>query len=124
MDFEKYPEWNPFVISISGKAAVGETIKIVLQQPEGKTMTFKPKLLACEENKEFRWLGHLLIKGIFDGEHVFKMKEIAGNKTKLVQSENFKGMLVSMFWKDLNTKTIKGFEMMNKALKSRAEGMI
>ena len=121
MEFEKYPEWNPFVTSIHGKAQVGEGLKVVLNQPESKPMTMKPKCLVAEVNTEFRWLGHLLFPGIFDGEHIFKMKTLDGGKTKFIQSENFKGLLVPVFWKMLNTKTIKGFEMMNKALKERAE---
>ena len=120
-DFSKYPDWNPFVKSVEGKVAVGTAFKVKLQQPEGKIMTFKPKCLAFEENREFRWIGHLFIKGLFDGEHVFKLKPIEGNKTKFVQCENFKGILVSLFWKDLNTKTIKGFEMMNRKLKEISE---
>jgi hypothetical protein len=121
MDFSKYPEWNPFVKSLEGNVVEGGKFKVVLQLPEGKVMTFKPRCLTLQENKEFRWMGHLLISGLFDGEHIFKMRKIDDKKTKLVQCENFKGMLVPMFWKQLNSKTIKGFEMMNRALKDRAE---
>ena len=121
MDFEKYPEWNPFVKSISGNATEGGNLKVILQQPDGKPMTFKPKCLVAEPNTEFRWLGHLFIKGLFDGEHIFKLREREGGKTKLVQCENFNGLLLPLFWKQLNTKTISGFELMNTALKNRAE---
>lgn len=120
-DFSNYPKWNPFVISLKGEVKKGHSFRVILQQPEGKKMSFKPVCLVFDENKEFRWQGSLLVKGIFDGEHIFKMKEIAGGKTKFVQSENFKGILVPLFWKSLNSKTIKGFEMMNRSLKSRAE---
>ena len=120
-DFKSYPEWNPFVKSITGKVEEGATFKVVIHPPDGKAMTFKPKCLIYKENMEFRWLGHLFVPGLFDGEHVFKMKTVDKGRTKLVQSENFKGILVSMLWKQLNTKTLKGFEMMNKALKDRAE---
>jgi hypothetical protein len=120
-DFDKYPEWNPFVKSFEGEIAEGNRFKVQLHLPEGKPMTFKPKCLAFKENEEFRWLGHLGIKGIFDGEHIFKMKEIEGGKTKFVQCENFGGILLSMMWKSINPKTVKGFEMMNQALKERAE---
>lgn len=121
MDFSSYPSWNPFVKSLEGKVVEGGKFKVVLQQPEGKMMTFKPTCLSLQENKEFKWLGHLFIKGLFDGEHVFKMRKIDDKRTKLVQCENFKGLLVPLFWKDLNSKTIKGFEQMNRALKERAE---
>jgi len=121
MDFDKYPEWNPFIKSIEGKREVGSRLRVVLQQPESKPMTVKPKCLAVTENKEFRWMGRLLISGIFDGEHMFKLKELEGDRTKFVQCENFKGILIPLYWKMLNTKTIKGFELMNSALKQRAE---
>ena len=121
MDFEKYPEWNPFIKSISGNATVGGNLKVVMQQPDSKSMTFKPKCLTAEPNKEFRWLGHLFIKGLFDGEHIFKLREREGGTTKLVQCENFNGLLLPLFWKQLNSKTISAFEQMNTALKNRAE---
>lgn len=121
MDFEKYPEWNPFVKSISGEAKVGGNLKVVLQQPDSKPMTFKPTCLSADVNTEFRWQGHLLVKGLFDGEHIFKLREREGGRTKLVQCENFKGLLLPLFWKQLNSKTILGFEQMNTALKNRAE---
>ena len=121
MDFEKYPEWNPFIKSISGNATVGGNLKVVMQQPDSKSMTFKPKCLIAEPNKEFRWLGHLFIKGLFDGEHIFKLREREGGTTKLVQCENFNGLLLPIFWKQLNSKTISAFEQMNTALKNRAE---
>jgi hypothetical protein len=121
MDFEKYPEWNPFIKSISGEAKVGGKLKVVMQQPDSKPMTFKPKCLTSEPNKEFKWLGHLLVKGIFDGEHIFKLREREDGTTKLVQCENFNGLLLPFFWKQLNSKTISAFEQMNAALKNRAE---
>lgn len=120
-DFEKYPEWNPFIKSIQGDIRVGSQFKAIIQLPESKAMTFKPKCLVKDDNKEFRWLGHLFIPGLFDGEHIFKMKAIEGGKTKLVQCENFKGLLLPLFWKQINTKTIQGFESMNRAIKEKAE---
>ena len=123
MDFEKYPEWNPFIKSISGDAQVGGNLKVVMQQPDSKPMTFKPKCLTAEPNKEFRWLGHMFVKGIFDGEHIFKIRERDGGTTKLVQCENFNGLLLPFLWKQLNSKTISAFEQMNSALKKRAESV-
>ena len=68
MDFEKYSEWNSFILKISGKQKEGEYLNV---QMEG--MRFKPKVIKIICGKEFRWLGHLLFKGIFDGEHIFKI---------------------------------------------------
>ena len=120
-DFEKYPEWNPFITSIKGNLQEGAKLNARIELVDSKAMTFKPTCLKAEHNSELRWLGHLLVKGIFDGEHIFKMKAIEGGKTKFVQAENFSGLLVPMMWKSLEPKTLKSFGMMNKALKERAE---
>ena len=123
-DFDTYPEWNPFIKSFEGKPAEGERFKVTIQQPGSKPMTFKPKCLKFERNKEFRWLGHLFIKGIFDGEHIFELIPAENGKTKFIQRENFNGILVPLLWNQLETKTTKGFEMMNEKLKELAENGI
>ena len=120
-DFEHYAQWNPFIRSIQGKVRPGSKFKVVLQPPDAKPMTFKPRCLKLEEHKEFRWLGHLFISGLFDGEHIFKLIDNGNGTTRFIQQENFKGLLVPLLWKQLNTKTRRGFEMMNEKLKELAE---
>ncbi len=120
-DFKKYPEWNPFITSIEGKAEVGTKIKARLQPPGAKGMTFTPKILAFEMNKEFRWLGHLLFPGLFDGEHGFELIDHGNGTTTFIQKENFKGILVPFFSSMLDLNTVNGFRLMNEKLKERAE---
>jgi len=84
-------------------------------------MTFTAKVLAFEKNKEFRWLGHLFIKGLFDGEHCFQLTDNGDGSTTFRQSEQFGGILVPLFNKMIEVNTRNGFEAMNKKLKERAE---
>lgn len=115
-DFEKYPEWNSFIKSVSGDVKVGNQIAIKLQG-----MTFKPVVLNFKENSELKWLGHLWFKGLFDGEHKFKLTDNGNGTTDFEQSEYFSGILVKLFSKSLDKDTKNGFEQMNKELKLRAE---
>jgi hypothetical protein len=115
-DFEKYPEWNPFIQSISGELAVGKHLRVQLQG-----MLFKPLILSLDRNTEFSWLGKLWLKGLFDGEHRFYLSENADGSTTFEHSEKFRGILVNFLWKSLDTDTRKGFEAMNQQLKQRAE---
>jgi len=85
-------------------------------------MTFKPRVKAAHPPREFAWLGHLFIPGLFDGEHRFVIEETENGGTRLTQREEFRGVLVGMFWKSLEPSTRRGFEAMNAALKLRAEG--
>lgn len=96
-DFQNYPNWNPFIKSITGNVAVGNKIVARLEPPEVSGMTFKPKVLQFDENKKFRWLGHLLFPGLFDGEHQFELIDNANGTTTFIQSEKFNGILVPLF---------------------------
>lgn len=83
-------------------------------------MTFKPEVLKVDVNKEFRWKGKLLLKGIFDGEHYFQLMDLGDGTTHFVHGESFIGLLVPLMGGAL-TKTKMGFELMNEALKRECE---
>ena len=120
-NFANYPNWNPFIKSLTGDVKVGNTITAKMFPPNASPMTFKPKVLAFEKNKELRWLGHLLFKGLFDGEHIFELKDSGNGTTTFYQSEIFTCILVSLFAKQLDNNTRRGFVLMNEKLKEMAE---
>ncbi len=120
-NFNNYPNWNPFIKSIKGEVKVGNKITVRIEPPESKGMTFKPKVLTFEPNKELSWLGHLMFAGLFDGEHKFELIDNGNGITTFRQSEEFKGILVPLFKKQLDNNTKRGFEEMNKKLKELAE---
>lgn len=120
-NFAAYPGWNPFITSVEGNVAVGNTIRVRLCQPGGTPMTMRPKVLVFAKNKEFRWIGRLGFRGLFDGEHSFEIIDNGNGSVMFIQRETFRGILVPLFAKMLDHKTIKGFEQMNEALKIRAE---
>lgn len=120
-NFEAYPDWNPFVKTISGNPQVGETLQVDLQQPGKKPMRFRPQVLVCIEEKELRWLGSMGLPRIFDGEHVFHLLEEPDGTCRFIQYECFRGMLVPFLNKMLEHDTRAGFEQMNRALKERCE---
>ena len=120
-DFDAYPEWNPFIRSFGSIPEPGHTFDVTIQPPGKKAMTFKPVCLALIPEKELRWLGHLIITGLFDGEHVFEIKKIDQTHTLFIQRENFKGVLVPLLWRLISSQTKSGFDQMNEKLKQRAE---
>jgi hypothetical protein len=120
-DFDAYPEWNPFIRSIEGDAEVGSQLSVRIEPPGARGMTFKPTVRAVEPTRELRWLGRLLLPGLFDGEHRLAIEPLDGGRSRFVQSERFNGLLVGLFGKTL-AATERGFHDMNAALKRRAEG--
>lgn len=120
-DFEGYPDWNPFVRSLRGRFEVGESLEVRLEPPGSRGMTFKPRVTAFEDGRELRWLGHLLVPGLFDGEHQFRVEPVDAHRSLLVQREDFKGLLSGLMLRLIGDRTRGGFEAMNQAIKERAE---
>jgi hypothetical protein len=118
--FESYSEWNPFIRSITGKAELGARLEVRIEPPGGRGMSFKPTVLEAEPGRELRWLGRVLVPGIFDGEHSFRIEPADDAHVRFIQAERFSGALVPLFGKTLG-QTERGFSEMNEALKARAE---
>ncbi len=119
--FSRYAAWNPFIKSLRGEVKTGSRIVVRLEPPNAKGMTFKPKVLVFEPQKEFRWIGHLLFPGLFDGEHRFELIDNGDGTTTFIQAERFKGILVRFLSNMLDNQTVNGFRMMNEKLKEEAE---
>ena len=118
--FGAYPEWNPFIRSIEGEAKVGSRLKIRIEPPGARGMTFRPTVRAAEPARELRWLGRLLLPGLADGEHRLALEPLAGGRSRFIQSERFSGLLVGLLGGTL-AATERGFQQMNEALKRRVE---
>ncbi len=120
-DFASFSQWNPFIRRASGNVGVGERLEVCIQPSGARGRTFRPTVVKAEPNRELRWLGRLLIPGIFDGEHIFSIEPLGTNRLRFVQREIFTGLLVPLFTRQLDTNVRRGFEEMNHALKVRAE---
>ena len=120
-DFKNYPIWNPFITSIKGEVTMGNTITVRIVPPGNKGMTIKPEVKAMVPNKRLSWQGHLLVTGIFDGEHSFELVENLNGTTTFIHSEQFNGLLVPFMKKFLDQQVKMGFELMNQKLKEAVE---
>ena len=120
-DFERYPEWNPFILKIAGTLQTGSRLKAVVQTPNLPKITIRPLLLNVEVGRELRWLGYWMIPRIFDGEHLFAIEPLGASRVNFVQKELYTGLLVPLIWGKMAGNIRLGFEMMSQALKERIE---
>jgi hypothetical protein len=116
----EYAGWNPFITSFEGELVAGGRLEVRIAPPGGRPMTFRPTITEVEDGKRLEWLGRLLLPGIFDGRHSFRLEAIGPGRTRLTQGEEFSGILVPFTGKMLE-QTRAGFEAMNEALRLRAE---
>jgi hypothetical protein len=119
-DIDRWPEWNPFA-KASGRLAVGETLEVTIRPPGKSPMTFRPAVVRLDPGVELRWLGHLGMPGIFDGEHGFRIEGEGDARCRFRHFETFKGVLTGPLLWLAGDATRRGFETMNLALKARAE---
>ena len=118
-DFAAYPEWSSFLRRIEGEARAGARLRVTAELSGRKPMTFRPTVRIAEPGRELRWLGRVLMPGLFDGEHAFILEERTGG-CRLRHEETFHGLLVPAFGGVL-ADTERGFAAFNAALKQQAE---
>jgi hypothetical protein len=119
-DFASYPDWNPFIKTISGDLRVGSRLAVRIAPTGGAGMAFTPVVTEMRGSAVLEWLGRLFIPGIFDGRHRFELVPLADGTTSFTQSETFAGLLVPLFSSTLKA-TERGFIAANEALKTRSE---
>ncbi len=120
MDFDAYPDWNPFITRIEGEQREGGKLRADLTPAGGKTTTFKPTVQVFEDGRELTWLGRLLIPGIFDGRHTLRVQP-RDDASTFIQREQFAGLISGLLLRFIGENTEQGFKDMNAALKERAE---
>jgi hypothetical protein len=121
IDFNSYPQWNPFIRQITGAPVVGTTLKLNLNTSRGKNRSYKPTVTKVEPSHELRWHGKLFIPGIFDGERIFIIESLKTNRIRFVHMEIFTGLVVSLIGNRLDKDMYQSFVKMNDAFKEKVE---
>jgi hypothetical protein len=116
-DFPGWSRWNPFIRAIAGDLTPGARLTTEMHPSGGRPMTFRPMVDAVVRGESFGWRGRLLVPGLFDGHHTFRLAPIAGG-TQLIHAESFTGLLLLAM--DVE-KFRPDFIAMNLALKAEAE---
>jgi len=120
IDFLRYGEWNPGFVNFAGRPEVGQRLDITFTPRDGKRpMSMRPTVIEVEPGKRFRWLGHLLVPGLFDGEHRFEIHEAEPGRVTFVQGERFRGVLLPFLRGMLDRDTLPMFHRVNEAFARR-----
>jgi len=117
MNFQEHDQWNDFLRIQSGEKKVGDKIKVDFLSNGKVKMTMKPTVVKIEENEVFEWIGNLGIKGIFDGHHQFRFKDIGNHQTEFIQAEDFSGLLIRLLMKSVIEPTAIQFKELNENFK-------
>jgi hypothetical protein len=121
-DFDNYKRWNSQLEYLGGEIKPGGKLHLKLSAEGTAPYVFKPTITYWEENATFGWLAITGIPGVFDGEHFFELKDIGNGKTRLINREEYRG-IVSQIIKRLPMmkQAPQGFKKMNEELKVYVE---
>jgi hypothetical protein len=120
-DFAAYHEWNPFIVQAAGQPVPGSRLELHMRLSGGRTTTIRPEVLEADPGRRLRWLGRVLVPGLFDGEHSFTIQAAGPGQVRLAQQEEFRGLLAPLLLAMIAKPTLAGFHRMNQALKARVE---
>jgi hypothetical protein len=120
-DLDAYPQWNPFIVQAGGTPQPGHRLELRMRLAAGRATTLRPEVLEADPGRKLRWLGRLLVPGLFDGEHSFTIQPAGPGQVRLTQHEEFRGLLAPLLLAMIAKPTLESFHRMNQALKARVE---
>jgi hypothetical protein len=117
VDGARYPSWDSGVLSVDGRIAPGETIKVVSGASPGRT--FPVKVTGFEANRSMISSGGMPL-GLFRGVRTFTLTPGSSGTTRFHLREEYTGPLLSMMWRSMPDLG-PSFNQFANGLKQRAE---
>lgn len=121
-NFAQYPRWNPLLRGTQGEPRVGEHLRMHIESPSGRITDMGSVVQQADPNKRLAWMGTIYHPLIFSGLHSFTIeRELPDGGVLFAQHEIYTGLSIPFIRRMLQTDTLKGFHLLNEALKVEAE---
>lgn len=121
IDFPSYSEWNSQLTYLGGEVKKGGLLHLRLAAAGADPYEFKPVVSYFEENTRFAWLAVTGVAGVFDGEHFFELSPAPGGSTRLINREEYRGILSQvMRHLPMMKQAPAGFVKMNEEIAARS----
>lgn len=121
-DFDRYPEWSPFLVRIDGEVRVGTMLTLhVVMKPGQRPLQQRERVSMREEGREVRWgtvMGH---PRLLRAERFQRLTAISATQTRYETADDFEGALVPLVFALYGASIQRGFEATALALKARCE---
>ena len=123
-DFENYPNWNSvLVMKENDSLIIGEKFDVTINNPNGKHSKFKATATSKEDCQSFSATATTIGKWFFETTHYFIINEIDKEHIIFIQKWELKGIIASMFHKQI-FKELEVFIQMNSDLQKLIENSI
>lgn len=121
-DFDRYPEWNPSLPSITGELQVGSTVSLTLGMPGRPSPKVKAKFVDIVPGRRLTWHGNVGADWVFAGDREFLIDPEADGTARFTHVEDVRGLLFPVFRAVMGSAIQRHHDALNAALKERAEG--
>lgn len=118
VDAAGYPSWNPTVISVEGRIALGEKIKLTSTVNPGRAFTLR--VAEADEPRRMVWTSGMPL-GLFRGARTYTLEPVGSGRTEFTMQERFGGLLAPLITKSIPDMT-ESFEQFADGLTKAAEG--
>lgn len=115
-DVDAYEAWNPHVVAARGDLAVGSTLDITVAREGTRDRSMTVTVTDLDPERRLAWVGRLRSPLLFEGRHVFELEPLDGDRTRLVNREEVRGVLAGLVVTDAPEVD---YEKMNAALNAR-----
>ena len=90
-DFEAYPEWNPFVLSMRSQLKEGAKAMAHFDMGFKRPLPMPLRIVTVDPEREFAWAGGT--EPFMQGRHYFRLESLPNDRTRLTHGEKFTGVL-------------------------------
>lgn len=120
-DFENYQKWNSVLAMKKNDSLIlGNKFDVTIVQRNKKISSFKAIVVSKNDFQSFAAKQKVIGKWFFQATHYFIIKEIDKENIKFIQKWELKGIVSSLFRRQI-FKELEEFKKMNTELKKYVE---
>jgi hypothetical protein len=116
-----YQHWNPLIPVAHGRVEPGRMITLHVRPARARSLRVRARVTKVVDERELRWEGRWYLPLLLRCQHTFRVDDLGSHRVRLHQRQEYKGLLVSLFWSNVQVSTESRIRAMNAALKQRAE---
>lgn len=120
-DVERYPEWNPFTVSVKTTFELGTPVEMQVALIGRRTMKQVEYITGYTEGSRFSWGVAVGPKWFISADRVQELTDLGGGRTRYFTQDSFTGVGVWLMRLLVGRNVQRGFDGVAAALKARCE---
>lgn len=120
LQWDAYPEWNPYITRIEGQPRVGTRIQVLFSMGVGPRMPLACTVAEVDSSKtSLAWEYKAFIPWLYTARHVFALEDEKSGSCRITQTEHMKGLIACPLFGFFHKLLQRRFQAMHAALIER-----